>query len=67
MLEFLTGPELTSLGTVIIIDIVMSGDNAIVIGMAAAGLAPELRRRAICIALHMSKLLTRKSVRITYR
>ncbi len=32
---------------VIFIDIVLSGDNAIVIGMAAAGLAPQFRQRAI--------------------
>ncbi len=47
VLEFLSGPELASLGSVIVIDIVMSGDNAIIIGMAAAGLPPLLRRRAI--------------------
>ena len=32
---------------IILIDIVMSGDNAIIIGMAAAGLPPELRKKAI--------------------
>ena len=32
---------------IIVIDIVMSGDNAIIIGMAAAGLPPELRKKAI--------------------
>ncbi|MEE8274803.1 MAG: TerC family protein, partial [Alphaproteobacteria bacterium] len=37
MWDFLSGPELASLGSVIVIDIVMSGDNAIIIGMAAAG------------------------------
>ena len=47
MLESLLSPDLTALGMIIAIDIVMSGDNAIIIGMAAAGLEPELRRRAI--------------------
>jgi YjbE family integral membrane protein len=36
---------------VIMIDLVLAGDNAIVIGMAAAGLAPELRRKAILIGI----------------
>ena len=57
MLDLLTGPELTSLGTVIIIDIVMSGDNAIIIGMAAAGLPAELRRRAIIIGIIAATVL----------
>ncbi len=47
MLESLLSPDLAALGMIIVIDIVMSGDNAIIIGMAAAGLEPELRRRAI--------------------
>ena len=36
-----------ALGTVIVIDLVLSGDNAIVIGLAASGLPPLLRRKAI--------------------
>ena len=32
---------------IIFVDIVLSGDNALVIGMAAAGLAPKDRQRAI--------------------
>ncbi len=32
---------------VLMIDIVLAGDNAIVVGMAAAGLAPEQRKKAI--------------------
>ena len=32
---------------VIVIDIVLSADNAIIVGVAAAGLPPEMRRRAI--------------------
>lgn len=57
MWEFLAGPEIASLGSVIVIDIVMSGDNAIIIGMAAAGLAPEIRRRAICIGIIVATVL----------
>ncbi|MGK9168826.1 TerC family protein [Inquilinus limosus] len=39
--------ELTALVQVVIIDVALAGDNAIVVGMAAAGLAADERRRAI--------------------
>ncbi len=32
---------------IVFADIILSGDNALVIGMAAAGLPPDQRRRAI--------------------
>lgn len=38
---------LVPLFQVLLIDIVLAGDNAIVVGMAAAGLPPEQRRKAI--------------------
>ena len=57
MWSFLSGPELTALGSVIAIDIVMSGDNAIIIGMAAAGLPPALRRRAIVTGIAAATVL----------
>ncbi|HEY1385151.1 MAG TPA: YjbE family putative metal transport protein [Dongiaceae bacterium] len=41
------GPELIALGQVIIIDLVLAGDNAIVVGMAAAGLPKEQRGKVI--------------------
>jgi len=47
MLDSLFTPELVALVQIIVIDIVMSGDNAIIIGLAAAGLPPELRKKAI--------------------
>ncbi|WP_431283767.1 TerC family protein [Humitalea sp. 24SJ18S-53] len=40
-------PELIALGQVLFIDIVLAGDNAIVVGMAAAGLPADQRRKAI--------------------
>ena len=40
-------PDLVALAGVLLIDIVLAGDNAIVVGMAAAGLPPEQRRRAV--------------------
>jgi YjbE family integral membrane protein len=47
----LTAQALAALGQVIVIDLVLAGDNAIVIGLAAAGLAPEQRRKAILIGI----------------
>ena len=42
---------------VIFIDLVLAGDNAIVIGLAAAGLTPELRRKAIIIGILAATLM----------
>ena len=39
--------ELIALGQVIIIDLVLAGDNAIVVGLAASRVAPELRAKVI--------------------
>jgi len=44
-------------GQIIIADIVLSGDNALIIGMAAAGLAPELRKKAIVFGMVIAALL----------
>lgn len=44
-------------GKIIIADIVLSGDNALIIGMAAAGLAPELRKKAIIFGMVIAALL----------
>jgi YjbE family integral membrane protein len=38
---------LAALATVIVIDVTLAGDNAIAVAMAAAGLAPRLRRQVI--------------------
>lgn len=42
---------------IIFADIILSGDNALVIGMAAAGLAPHFRRRAIIIGMAMAAIM----------
>ena len=42
-----TADGLVALGQVIMIDLVLAGDNAIVIGLAAAGLPKEMRGKAI--------------------
>ena len=44
-------------GSIVIADIVLSGDNALVIGMAAASLSPELRRKAIMYGMVMAAVL----------
>ncbi len=43
--------DLPSFASIILIDIIMSGDNAIIIGLAASGLPPALRRRAIIFGI----------------
>ena len=40
-------PELIALAQIIVIDVVLAGDNAIVVGLAASRVAPELRAKVI--------------------
>ena len=42
---------------IVLADIVLSGDNALIIGMAAAGLAPELRKKAIIFGMAAAAIL----------
>ena len=42
---------------VVVIDLVLAGDNAVVIGMAAAGLSPTLRNRAILVGIIFATVL----------
>ena len=51
MMEIFTAEGMTALMQVIAIDLVLAGDNAIVIGLAAAGLPKEQRARAILIGI----------------
>jgi YjbE family integral membrane protein len=51
MTELLTTETLTAFFQVIMIDLVLAGDNAIVIGLAAAGLPQEQRTRAILVGI----------------
>ncbi|CAN5161823.1 TerC family protein [soil metagenome] len=48
---------LTAFVTVVLIDLVLAGDNAVVVGMAAAGLPDRLRRRAILYGIGAAALL----------
>ena len=63
LLEF----DLQAFVSVIIIDLVMSGDNAIIIGLAAAGLAPRLKRRAIFYGIVGATVLRILFASITYQ
>src|SRR5215470_10376108 len=51
MTEIITSEALAALLQVVMIDLVLAGDNAVVIGLAAAGLAPEQRKRAIILGI----------------
>lgn len=57
MTEFFTPEALTALLQVIMIDLVLAGDNAIVIGLAAAGLPKEQRAKAILIGIIAATVL----------
>jgi YjbE family integral membrane protein len=50
-------PELIALGQVIVIDLVLAGDNAIVVGMAAAGLPKHQRGKVIVIGIAAATIL----------
>lgn len=54
--DFLAG-ELIGLATVVVIDLVLAGDNAIVVGMAAAGLPHKVRAKAIVLGIGAAALL----------
>src|SRR5947209_10221609 len=51
MTEFIAADALTALLQVVLIDLVLAGDNAVVIGLAAAGLPSDQRRRAIIVGI----------------
>jgi YjbE family integral membrane protein len=57
MFDFLTADVLTALAQVIMIDLVLAGDNAIVIGLAAAGLPKAQRGKAILIGIIAATVL----------
>lgn len=44
-------------GQIIVADLVLSGDNALIIGMAAAGLSPQLRAKAIMYGMVIAAVL----------
>jgi YjbE family integral membrane protein len=57
MTDLITGDVLTALVQVVMIDLVLAGDNAIVIGLAAAGLPGKQRKRVILIGILTATVL----------
>ncbi len=57
MLEIFTAEGLAALGKVIAIDLVLAGDNAVVIGLAASGLPKEMRTKAILVGILAATVL----------
>jgi YjbE family integral membrane protein len=58
MLEAIFAPDvLTAFAKVVLIDLVLAGDNAIVIGLAAAGLPENQRAKAILIGIIAATLM----------
>jgi YjbE family integral membrane protein len=57
MLEMISSQSLTALFQVVMIDLVLAGDNAIVIGLAAAGLPEEQRKKAILVGIMAATIL----------
>ena len=57
MEQFISPDVLTAFAQVILIDLVLAGDNAIVIGLAAAGLPPEQRNKAILVGVLAATVL----------
>jgi YjbE family integral membrane protein len=57
MFEIFTSESLTALFQVVMIDLVLAGDNAIVIGLAAAGLPENQRKKAILVGILAATIL----------
>ena len=57
MTDFISSDVLTTLAQVVMIDLVLAGDNAVVIALAAAGLPDKQRRRAILIGIITATIL----------
>src|SRR5690349_8747485 len=57
MTDLISGSALTTLAQVVLIDLVLAGDNAVVIGLAAAGLPDKQRKRAILIGIITATVL----------
>jgi YjbE family integral membrane protein len=55
--SLMSADALFALGQVIMIDLVLAGDNAIVIGLAAAGLPKEMRNKAILVGIGAATVL----------
>jgi YjbE family integral membrane protein len=57
MSDLFAGEAVVAFIQVVMIDLVLAGDNAVVIGLAAAGLPPEQRTRAIIVGILAATVL----------
>jgi YjbE family integral membrane protein len=57
MMDVITSDALAALLQVVLIDLVLAGDNAVVIGLAAVGLPADQRRRAIIVGIAAATVL----------
>ena len=55
--QFVSQAAIAAFLQVIMIDLVLAGDNAVVIGLAAAGLSARLRQRAILVGIVAATLM----------
>src|SRR5918994_1537632 len=56
-MDFISMAELTALANVILVDLVLAGDNAIVVGIAVAGLPVHQRWRVMVFGIAAATLL----------
>lgn len=56
-LDQLSADQLGALVSIIILDLVLAGDNAIVVGMVAAGLHPDQRQRIILWGIALATIM----------
>ena len=56
-MDWISLSELSALAQVVVVDLVLAGDNAVVIGLAVAGLPREQRARAMVIGIAAATLL----------
>jgi YjbE family integral membrane protein len=56
-MDLVSVPELVALAQVVLVDVVLAGDNAIVVGIAVAGLPAEQRLRVMVLGIAAATLL----------
>ena len=57
MFDFISASELTALWSVLLIDLVLAGDNAIVVGLAAASVPREMRTKVVVIGIGLAVVM----------
>lgn len=57
MFDWISPSELNALWQVLVIDLVLAGDNAIVVGLAAASVPKEMRQRVIVLGIALAVVM----------